>query len=141
MKYWVLEPEVAGGLGWDCIIDSKVHPPIVERLHYVFDDWLGDEILATFPCFIVTSNVRGIIESSGSSGAVFDFAKVSRSTLFRELNPRPSLPQFWWLKIVGAAGSDDVGLSPNGRLVITDWLLMKLKASCQLDHCELEELK
>lgn len=42
VKYFYLEPEVSGGLGDDAIMDTGVHPPVVTRLHYEFDGWLGD---------------------------------------------------------------------------------------------------
>lgn len=40
MKYCVIEPEVAGGLGENTVIDQSVHPPKIARLHYNFEGWL-----------------------------------------------------------------------------------------------------
>ena len=40
MKYYVLEPEVAGGLGENSIVDHSVVPFQVTRLHYEFEGWL-----------------------------------------------------------------------------------------------------
>jgi hypothetical protein len=31
-----------------------VHPPIVSRLHLVFDTWEGDDLVERFPTFLVT---------------------------------------------------------------------------------------
>ena len=36
MKYFYIQPEVAGGLGKNTVMDRSVHPPIVSRLHYEF---------------------------------------------------------------------------------------------------------
>jgi hypothetical protein len=33
MKYHSIEPEVAGGLGANTIMDRTVHPPVVTKLH------------------------------------------------------------------------------------------------------------
>ena len=40
--FHVVEPEVAGALGDRTEMDSSIHPPIVKRLHYEFQGWLGD---------------------------------------------------------------------------------------------------
>lgn len=42
-KFFALEPEVAGGLGPNTVMDRSVHPPRVSHLHYVFDGWMGDD--------------------------------------------------------------------------------------------------
>jgi hypothetical protein len=36
MKYFYIQPEVAGGLGKNTVMDRSVHPPIVSRLHHEF---------------------------------------------------------------------------------------------------------
>ncbi len=56
-KYFVLEPEVAGQLGEQTVMDRSTHPPTIEKLHFVFDGWLGDDIVATFPSFWVSKNL------------------------------------------------------------------------------------
>jgi hypothetical protein len=33
-KYFLIEPEVAGELGADTVMDSSVHPPRVSELHH-----------------------------------------------------------------------------------------------------------
>ena len=45
MKYFQLEPEVAGGFGPNSILDPKVRPPRVTKFNYEFDVWLGDPVL------------------------------------------------------------------------------------------------
>ena len=59
--YKYIEPEVAGGLGNETIIDKNYHPPIVKKLHYEFNGWLGDDILESFPCFIVSERLKNEI--------------------------------------------------------------------------------
>ena len=55
MQYVYIEPEVAGGLGDHTVMDRSVHPPIVSKLHYQMEGWLGDALLESFPVFIVIS--------------------------------------------------------------------------------------
>lgn len=50
----MIEPEVAGSLGKEKKLDNSVFPPHIKKLHYEFDGRLGDDILESFPCYIVT---------------------------------------------------------------------------------------
>ncbi|MFY9952572.1 MAG: hypothetical protein WAK54_05070, partial [Bradyrhizobium sp.] len=72
MEYFFVEPEVAGGLGPLTVMDTTTHPPIVSKLHYHFDGWLGNVLLETFPCFIVTDGARQALQAIGATGAKFD---------------------------------------------------------------------
>jgi hypothetical protein len=100
-------------------MDVSTHPPIVKKLHYEFDGWLGDAILASFPIFIVTDGAMQALQSIGATGVTFDEVEVTTSNEFRDLYPDQSLPTFVWLKPLGRAGQDDVGVAPDGRLVIS----------------------
>jgi hypothetical protein len=136
MKYFILEPEVAGGLGNNTLLDANKHPPIVKRLQYVFDGWLGDELLESFPCFIATKAVVDALQPLNPSGLTFGEVEISKSELFEELHPDRQLPEFVWLKINGTAGRDDFGLCTEYRLVVSDRVLIALR-SRRLQQCEI----
>jgi hypothetical protein len=138
MPYYALEPEVAGHLGDHTVVDRSVHPPLVHRLHYEFDGWLGDDLLESFPCFIVTKGLSEQLAKSELSGFRFDQVDVSKSDLFEEIHRVREMPEFAWLKIVGRAGADDFGLSPDHRLVVSQRALDVLKV-VKLDNCDTEE--
>ncbi|MDX8514926.1 hypothetical protein [Mesorhizobium captivum] len=127
MKYFYLEPEVSGGLGDNTVMDSSVHPPIVTRLHYEFDGWLGDVIVTSFPCYLVTEDVKEKILKDGFSGVRFDKVEVTTSELFEEMQPDLELPPFVWLKVDGEAGHDDFGLAEDHRLVVSESVLDVLR--------------
>ena len=58
MEMFRLKPEVAGEIGENSKI--KYERGIineVEFLHYEFTGWLGDEILTSHPCFIVSEDI------------------------------------------------------------------------------------
>jgi hypothetical protein len=57
MPYFGLYPEVAGELGDDIELDASTRPPVVHRLHVVFSDWLGDDLLKNYPRFLVTKKL------------------------------------------------------------------------------------
>lgn len=127
MKYFYLEPEVSGGLGDDTVMDTDVHPPVVSRLNYEFDGWLGDVIVTSFPCYLVTEDAREKILENGFSGARFDKVEVTTSELFEEMQPDLELPPFVWLKVDGEAGHNDFGLAKDHRLVVSESVLDALR--------------
>jgi len=127
MKWFYIEPEVAGGLGKNTVMNRNIHPPIVSKLHYHFDGWLGDVLLESFPCFIVTQLAREKLESARITGVRFDEVEVTSSDEFQELYPNRQLPQFVWLRIDEKAGQDDFGTAPDGRLAISERALSILR--------------
>lgn len=120
MEYFSVEPEVAGGLGSNTDLDTTVHPPRVRRLHYEFEDWLGDDLLETFPCFVVSQELADLIRASALDGVALAFLEVSVSAEGRELFDADRLPSFEWLQVTGEAGRHDVGVTENGRLVVSE---------------------
>jgi len=120
MAYFYLEPEVAGGIGENTVMNSNVHPPFISKLNYHFDDWLGDVLLESFPAFIVTAEAKDRLESTGVTGVRFDEVEVTTSDVFAELHPGRQLPEFVWLLVEGKPGQDDFGLAADGRLVVSE---------------------
>ncbi|SJN58498.1 hypothetical protein VR7878_02883 [Vibrio ruber DSM 16370] len=136
--YFYIEPEVSGGFGEQSTVDTAVHPPEVSKLHYRFDGWLGDDLLETFPCYIVTSFLAEVIESSELNGYVLDEVVISTSEQFEALYPQIKLPKFYWLKVLGIAGKDDFGIADDYRLVVSDNALAALKKG-KIDSAEIED--
>jgi hypothetical protein len=129
MRFFCVEPEVAGGLGAETRIDAQVHPRVVGRLHYQFDGWLGDAVLESFPCFICTAALCSALKRAGVSGVEFAEVLVTVSDQFKELHPATTLPQFVWMRVTGMAGKDDAGTAPDGCLVVSAHALEILKAA------------
>lgn len=137
-KRFLLEPEVAGQLGSNTIINTKNGITIIEKLHYEFDGWLGDDILESTPCFICTDKLLKILEKSTLSGYEVDSCEVSKSTLFEDIYPKRELPAFYWIKITGSE-TDDFSLSKNGSLVVSEKSLSVLK-QVKIANCDITEL-
>jgi hypothetical protein len=141
MKFYILEPEVAGGWGPSTkFTRTRGKPVVVHELHYEFDGWLGDELLESTPVFIVTRRSADRLRAAKLTGMVVKPVKISKSEQFTDLYGDRELPEFVWIDIVGNAASDDFGMYKDGRLVVSKRALDALKKS-QLDHCEIEELK
>lgn len=127
MNFYVVEPEVAGGFGKNTVIDRSSGKMVVQRLHYQFDGWLGDELLESAPCYIASERMAHEIERARLTGARFDEVEITMSDQFRELYPDRQLPKFVWLKVEGNAGHDDFGIAPGLRLVVSERALGLLK--------------
>jgi len=138
MKYFCIDPEVAGGLGGETIIETRKTPPLVTSLHYTFEGWLGDEILQSFPCYIVSRGLANDIEANELSGVLFGDVKVDVSETFKDLYPDRPLPPFVWMKVTGREGADDFFLSSDSRLVVSEnaWRLIKPRAH----NCKVTQL-
>lgn len=120
MRYFYIEPEVAGGLGKNTVLDPRMHPPIVSKLHYQFDGWLGDILVESFPSWIITESGQQKIRASGLTGATFSDVEVTTSEQFMQLYPTFELPKFVWLRVEGAPGQDDFGIAQDHRLVVSE---------------------
>lgn len=103
MVYYIIEPEVAGEIGentkyenYDEIVKNGAKP-IISHLHFVFEGWLGDELLEVTPCFLVSERIKKAIETYGISGCVFTEVEVSFSDVFLELYPDREMPVFYRL--------------------------------------------
>lgn len=129
MRFFTLDPEVAGGFGEDTDLDATVHPPRVFRLHYHFEGWLGDELLTTFPCYIVTARLMNALHALGPTGCSFAPVRTTTSEQFHQLFFGTKLPEFWWMKVEGRPGQDDVALSgpPEYLLVVSEPILECLR--------------
>lgn len=155
MKLYELEPEVAGGFGQNTVVANfdnvreKRERPIVSHLHYEFSGWLGDEILETTPCFIVTISLAETIKKSDLKGCYFEEVEISVTDEFKELYPEKTLPEFKRIIPKGTAevnghslvkwSGDDFCLSPNSTLVVSEKALHVLQKH-KFKYCDVKEL-
>lgn len=138
--FYYMEPEVAGSLGPDTILDRSTHPPIVKRLDFLVADWLGDELLETFPCFVVTIKLQQGIEDSYLTGVNFTRINVNYSTDVIAPDYDQARPLFSWMKVHGVAGVDDFGLGEDFRLVVSG-RAKKLLETYSLNYADFEAYK
>jgi hypothetical protein len=121
MKFFGVEPEIAGGWGENTVYTRSVGKrAVVHKLHCEFDEWLGDQLVESGACFIVTARLARDIERARLTGATFGAVEVTTSELFNELYPNRPLPRFVWLQIAGRARRDDFGVAANLMLVVSE---------------------
>lgn len=134
VEYRIIEPEVAGGFGERTALDYSTNPWTVRSLHYEFQGWLGDDLLTTHPCFIVTFSLKESLVKFNGTGYSFDDVIATKSAFFDETYPEVVLPSFSWLKIHGQPGHDDAGLGKNSQLVVSNNFLDVLKQHA-IENC------
>jgi hypothetical protein len=139
MKYFTIGPEVAGGWGEHTVADTSVHPPKVSHLHYEFHGWLGDDIVESFPCLVVTQRLADLLPPT-LTGFELAELEVSTSDQFRQLHPGRDLPAFRWLKVYGTAGVDDFGVAEDLRFVVSE-AVMNILRQVSTANCEAAEWK
>jgi len=119
--YYAVEPEVAGGWGENTrFTRAPGTPTVIDKLHYEFDGWLGDELLESSPCYIASERLAGEIERARLTGVTFDEVEVATSRQFRDSYPDRRLPKFVWLRVNGVPGQDDFGVSPGLLLIVSE---------------------
>lgn len=117
---FVLEPEVAGGLGEGTVLDASVHPPIVSELEYEVAGWLGDDLIAGFPVYLVSPRLLAAMETARLTGfAVNPNCRVTvNEQVYAELNSS-DVSTFTWIDIPGAT-SDDLHVTADLLLGVSD---------------------
>jgi len=158
VKLYFIEPEVAGGWGSATVVTNRkqieagdARIPEIAYCEYVFDGWLGDEILESFPCFIVTDKLRAYIEDARLTGFHFQSVKISKSDIFQELQGHIELPLFWRLMPEGRVcfnsqyeveswSGHDICVAQRGELVVTELALSVLRQS-KFENCEIHGLR
>lgn len=126
-NYYVVEPEVAGGFGENTEIDRSSGKMEVKKLHYKFDGWLGDQLIESTPCYIVSEHLAIEISREKLSGAEFDEVEVTVSDQFVDMYPDREIPKFVWLKVSGTPGEDDFGIASGLRLTVSERALNLLE--------------
>lgn len=147
MAYYILNPEVPGGMGQDTIIkppSAGSYLPHVDVLHLVISGWMGDDLLTSFPCFMVTNRLKHALEVSNLSGfkiAEMDVTIDPQLLMFPQMAASWPLPELHRLKIVGRAGTEDFGLTPLDAPVslVVSSLALELLQKFQIKECEIVE--
>ncbi|WP_312070549.1 hypothetical protein [Anaerotignum propionicum] len=152
---FMLESEVAGELGEETSYQNfsnvrlKGETPIVNKLHFHFSGWLGDELLEATPCFIVTEELAISIKKSNLSGYRFEDVLITVSDEFKEMYVNRELPQFKRFVPTGTIyvedgtykewSGEDICISQKSYLVVSDKALAVLQAH-KITSCDITEL-
>jgi predicted secreted protein len=102
---------------------------------------MGDDLVETFPTYIVTTGLSDAIASSGLSGIELDDVLVTKDPQFEQFFPdvAAALPSWRWLRPVGTPHQSDFWQDEAGRLVLSEKALDILQRF-QLANAEVVEL-
>ncbi len=142
MRYYVLGPEVPGGLGERSVLINRPGTyPLVERLHFEFGPGtLGNDLMETYPVFMVTRALADALRATTLTGfALSTDLEVSVDENVEELEPDWPVPVIEWLRVSGLAGSDDFGLDETARLVVSEDALSALRRF-KIDGCQVDPI-
>lgn len=139
VDYYLLSPEAAASSENTSVIDTAARPPIVHQLHCLIgDDWQGDELLACYPTFVITARLAEVLLRAGLGSFEIREARISfTAEVVRQLDGRMP-PIFRQLEVTGIAGRADLGLTPEGELVVSrraaDLLRIGELRNCYAEH-------
>lgn len=128
-KYQVIQPEVVVGLGKGTEFLEK-EPPFktVTKLHLLLEDWLGDDLIECYPCYIVTKELKEKLDNTEFKGFEFLNMTVTKGDNFRDnYQLDKPLPKFYWMKIFGVEGDDDIFIGESNILYIENQFLEYLQ--------------
>jgi hypothetical protein len=137
-SFYVLDPEVPGGLGENAeLIYRDGTYPLVERLHFEFGAWrYDDDLFQAHPVYLVTRPLADALRRSALTGFTLDSdIELTADDNVKELEPDWQIPEAEWLKVTGTPGSDDLGLTDDARLVVSEAALDVLRTGAVV-HCD-----
>jgi len=134
-----LEPQVAGELGPDTDLDTSTHPPKVKRLEFVLDQPESDELVTSFPVFLVSAQLGSRIKKARLDGFKLAKASVGPSDNYRELYGKAKHRDYRWLQVTGSAGRSDFWLDESFNLCVSDRAMTILEAAV-LSDCHIEQV-
>jgi hypothetical protein len=138
MTWHRLGPEVPGGWGEQTQADFRVHPPVVTTLHVEFAGWLGDDLVESFPCYLVSHRLAEALSETALTGFVLDDVVVSLDPQFVSFFPEEAaaLPEWRWLRLIGTPWESDFWADTTAGLHVGDAALAVL-VRFRLDQCEI----
>ncbi len=107
--FFAVEPEVVGASR-----TGSAASPV-----FIFDTWLGDELVRVQPYFLAVARLRTALEAIRPQGLRFEKVAVRSSPYFRRYARGVRIPRFWRLILEGRPGRDDAGLTPGSVLVVS----------------------
>jgi hypothetical protein len=103
---FVIEPLVAGELGSDTVLDPATHPPKVSAVEYVLDSPTTEDLIESFPVFLVSDELAEQLRGAGLDGFDLAPAQVVRSREYVEAYGNAPHKQYQWLRPRPADAAD-----------------------------------
>lgn len=127
MGHFVVEPLVAGQLGSGSVLDPSCHPPAVSEVEYLLDAPTSEDLIESFPVFLVSEQMAARLKATDMSGFEFAQASVVPSREYAEVYGEVPHKGYLWLRPVPAA-DPDCWVDDQHRLNVSERMLGVLRA-------------
>ncbi|GAA3537516.1 hypothetical protein [Kribbella ginsengisoli] len=138
MPYSV-DPQVAGELGEGTVMDSSVHPPAVSRVEFVLDSPETDDLVQSFPVYLISDLLADRVGQAGLTGIRLAHAEVRPSEEFLAAFGEVPHRNYLWLQLENSEGAD-AWLDDSLELCVSD-RLMRILEEGTLSDCIISEIK
>ncbi len=143
-EYNKLQPEVIVGIGQNTEFEENKPPyKTVIKLQITLEDWLGDDLMECYPCYIVTQRLKDKLEINNKlTGFKFSDMEVIKDEYFDD-NYQLSRPieKFYWMKIVGKKNINDVFIGDSYSLYASKEFINFLRANATINYLEIDSEK
>jgi len=136
---YCLDPEVAGELGEGTVLDSSTHPPALSHLDFTLDYPDADELIQSFPVFLISERLGSRLQAAGLTGFTLTGARVRPSDNYLAVHGDAPHPHYLWMQVAGVAGEADCWLDDSLMVCVSDRMMTILEA-VGLSDCSVEKL-
>jgi hypothetical protein len=134
-----LDPQVAGELGAGTVLDSSTHPPAVSHVDLTLDYPDADELIQSFPVFLVSESLGSRLQAADLTGFSLTGASVRPSENYLAVYGAAPHPHYLWMQVTGVAGTADCWLGDSLQVCVSD-RMMEILEAVALSDCSVEEL-
>ncbi len=136
---FVVQPLVGGELGLDVEYDRSTHPPGINRVQYVLDYPTTEDLLESFPAYIVSEALAERMTAARLPGFALDDAEVRPGDNYVALYGNVPHKRYRWLRIEPHTPDTDVWLGDELQLCVSDRMMAVLEEA-ELSAAEIEPL-
>ena len=133
-----LEPHVAGELGRRRS-SIRRQPPIVTAVEYVLDGPDADDLIESFPVFLVSATLAERLDGAGLTGFVLEHAVVRPSADYEAVHGDVPQSPYRWMRLHESGPGADAWLGDDLRLCVSD-RMMEVLRSHRLARCDIERM-
>lgn len=130
---YVLEPLVAGELGEGTDLDATKHPPVVRQVDYVLDLPTDEDLIQSFPVYLVSEELAAALATANLAGFQLDDAHVRPSDQYEVFGGGPPPKRYRWLRL-DPSPAPDCWLDEHYRLCVSE-RMYAVVWSHRIDRC------
>jgi hypothetical protein len=112
---------------------------MVSQVDYVIDGPDADELIQSFPVFLVSTDLGSRLKDAGLSGFELTGARIRPSDNYQAIYGNEPHLQYLWMQVTGAAGESDCWLDESFQICVSDRMMTVIQTA-KLADCHVEPL-